>query len=151
MSDRSHTPYFPAPDLCQAFGVSQSTGLSKSKQVRVLLDIDRSSLAWVLPSRVREHPLSSLVMLENGMLLDARSLPRDEQVLLCEAGMIPCVFEDLSPPGGSASANSGAPAPQGRHEERPGTPLPPESSPEGKPVAGAAQRRAPDPNQLELF
>lgn len=45
--DSKEEPYIKALDLYKEFGVSSSTGLSKSKEVRKLLDISEDSAKWM--------------------------------------------------------------------------------------------------------
>ncbi len=97
LHDPSQSPHMPPQALYQAFGVSQSNALAKSKQARDLLDMDQLGLEWSLPSQVVRHPMAWMIVLDNGIMVDARRLKREDQVLLYEAGLIPCVHADLEP------------------------------------------------------
>lgn len=44
---------------------------------------------WCLPSLLAEHPMAWMVFTENGMIIDARSLAREDQALRHQAGLIP--------------------------------------------------------------
>jgi hypothetical protein len=88
--DASQDPHISAKDLYAWFGVSSSTGQSKSKKVRDLLDIGQLDPNWCLPSKLDDNPLAWLVSV-NGLILDARTAPRPVQEQLAAAGMIPHV------------------------------------------------------------
>lgn len=46
--DSKEEPYIKATDLYKAFGVSSSTGASKSKEVKNLLDLSKESQKWLI-------------------------------------------------------------------------------------------------------
>jgi hypothetical protein len=66
--DPSQNPHISAAELYKAFGVAQSTGQGKSKQVRDLLDMSRLDPQWVLPSNLENHPSAIVRQLINTML-----------------------------------------------------------------------------------
>lgn len=86
--DRSQNPYMIAKDLYAEFGVGESTGQSKSKQVRDTLKMSQMDLDWCLPNRIDENPMAWLLSV-NGMIIDARSAPPEVQDRLAAAGLIP--------------------------------------------------------------
>jgi hypothetical protein len=49
---------------------------------------------WCLPSRLHDHPLAWLVETGQGFIIDARNLPKDQQAMLHQAGLIPYVHAD---------------------------------------------------------
>jgi hypothetical protein len=139
--DPDVTPHLSAGDLYKAFGVSQSNALAKSKTARDLLEIDRLSLEWCLPTRVPEHPMAWMVITEIGLMIDARQLPREKQAMLFDAGLIPFVHADRAQP---EAAGDLVPDPSA---QAPGAPIEP-------PVAASQKSPAPDvcPSpQIELF
>ena len=77
-----------------------------------------------------------MVLTDNGMMIDARSLGREDQVLLHQAGLIPYVHADQPP--APAKASPAPPATESRE---------PEPQPRGEAPAG----EAPSSPQLELF
>jgi hypothetical protein len=81
-----------ATEIYQGFGVSQSTGQAKSKQIRDLMNIHQMDPTWCLPSRVDDNPLSWLISI-NGFLIDARQAPRMIQEEAFRKGMIPYLPE----------------------------------------------------------
>jgi len=88
--DSSFEPHISAKDLYAWFGVSSSTGQGKSKQVRDILKISQMAPDWCVPSMMDRNPLAWMISV-NGMILDARSVPRKVQEQLAEAGIIPYV------------------------------------------------------------
>jgi hypothetical protein len=93
--DSTQRLYIPAGALYEAFGVSQGTGQGRSKKVRDLLRMSQFDPHWCLPSRLHDHPMAWLVQTGTGFIVDARRLPRDQQVLLQLAGLIPYVHADV--------------------------------------------------------
>ncbi|MDX2256693.1 MAG: DUF6398 domain-containing protein [Pseudanabaenaceae cyanobacterium bins.39] len=91
--DTSQTPHMKATEIYQVFGVSQSTGQAKSKQVRDLMNIHQIDSSWCLPSRIDDYPLAWMISV-NGFLLDARQAPRAIQEEAFRKGMIPYLPED---------------------------------------------------------
>jgi hypothetical protein len=94
LNDATQTPYMTATALYAQFGVSQSSALAKSKQVRDLLRMSQLDPQWLLPSRVHDHPIVWMVQTPQGFIMDARELPREVQVALHRAGVIPYVHAD---------------------------------------------------------
>lgn len=88
--DPAQTPHIEARDLCDWFGVGISTGQGKSKQVRDMLDMRQMDPKWCLPSLIDRDPTAWLISID-GMILDARTAPRDVQEALATAGLIPYV------------------------------------------------------------
>jgi hypothetical protein len=136
LQDPEQSPHLPAQGLYQGFGVSQSNGQAKSKAVRDALDMNWMDLEWCLPSRLHDHPMAWMVFTDNGMMIDARSLAREDQVLLHQAGLIPYVHADQAPAPAKAS-----PAPRATDSREP----------EPKPRGEAPAADAPASPQLELF
>ncbi|MEZ4527389.1 MAG: DUF6398 domain-containing protein [Desulfobacterales bacterium] len=91
--DKTHQPFMNASELYEAYGVSRSTGLAKSKAVRDLLKMSQLDLTWCLPSRLDDNPLTWLIMV-NGFIVDSRQMPREVQEEAFEKGFIPCIPDD---------------------------------------------------------
>ena len=91
--DKSQTPHIRADELCEIFGVAKSTGGSKSKQIHDLLDINIFDHRWTLPSKLADSPMAWMIMV-NGLIVDARSLPRKIQEIAVEKGLIPYIPGD---------------------------------------------------------
>lgn len=88
--DKSQDPHLSAADLCEGFGVSKSAGSGKSKSVRDLLRMSQFDATWCLPSKLDDNPVAWMIMV-NGYVVDARSLPRDIQEVAYEKGLIPYI------------------------------------------------------------
>jgi hypothetical protein len=91
--DPSQTPHMKATEIYQAFGVSQSTGQAKSKQIRDLMHMHQMDPSWCLPSRLDTNPLVWMISV-NGFLIDARHAPRVIQEEAFYKGLIPYLPED---------------------------------------------------------
>jgi hypothetical protein len=86
--DSSQNPHVSAKELYNWFGVSSSTGQSKSKQVRDILDMHQMDPDWCLPSKLDNNPLAWMISVD-GFILDARSTPREVQEIAYAKGFIP--------------------------------------------------------------
>jgi len=93
--DPSQNPSMQAADLCAAFGVSKSTGGTKSKVVRDLLGISQLDPNWCLPSKIDSNPMAWMIMV-NGLMLDAHYAPREIQEVAYEKGLIPYIPADAT-------------------------------------------------------
>lgn len=83
-------PHLRARDLCALFGSSQSAASAKARDIMRLLGMVRLDPAWCLPSRIHDNPLAWMVMV-NGLIVDARELPREIQEQAWREGAIPYV------------------------------------------------------------
>jgi hypothetical protein len=79
-----------ASDLCALFGVSQSAGAAKSREISRLFDIVPFDPRWSLPSRLADNPLVWMIPI-NGVIVDIRRAPRELQEQAYELGLIPFV------------------------------------------------------------
>lgn len=86
--DSSQTPHMKASELYQKFGVGESTGNGKSKQIRDAMKMSQFDWHWCLPSRLNSHPAAWLISV-NGLMLDARTAPRPIQEEAVRKGLIP--------------------------------------------------------------
>ena len=91
--DPSQTPHMSAREIYKQFGVSQSTGSAKSKQVRDAMDMYQMDPKWSVPSRIDENPLAWMVSI-NGFIVDVRNAPRQFQEEAFRKGLIPYLPED---------------------------------------------------------
>lgn len=91
--DRSQKPYMSAEDICAVFGVSKSSGANKAKLVRNALGISQFDATWFLPSRLAESPIAWLIEV-NGLIVDARYIPRELQEIAYRKGLIPYIPAD---------------------------------------------------------
>lgn len=88
--DSSQKPFVGAKDIYNWFGVSPSTGQSKSKQVRDILDMHQIDPHWCLPSKLDKNPLVWMISL-NGFIVDIRSVSREIQGTAYAQGLIPYI------------------------------------------------------------
>ena len=96
--DPSQKPHVLASEIYSALGVSESAGSTKSRMLRKLFQMHEFDPRWTLPSMLGENPLVWMIQF-NGVILDARSLPREIQVLAHQKGLIPYVPADAGSQG----------------------------------------------------
>ena len=95
LDDPSQSPHCKPKTIYAFFGIAESTGQNKSKEIRDILKMGVFSLAWTLPSRLADNPM--VWMLEvNGLMVDIRRTPIELQQLAFEKGLIPFI-PDLQP------------------------------------------------------
>jgi len=92
--DSTQEPYLSAEQLCDAFGVSKSTGYGKSRDVRSALGMYQFDPRWCLPSLVDRNPYVWMIEMD-GLIMDVRSLPRAIQEIAYRKGLIPYVPEPV--------------------------------------------------------
>jgi hypothetical protein len=80
-------------DIDEGFGVSEATGSAKSKAIRDLLKIHPLDPEWTLPGRMDENPMAWMIEV-NGLIVDARRLPRQIQEEAFRKGLIPYIPGD---------------------------------------------------------
>lgn len=90
--DASQKPTMKAKELYNKFGVSESNGSSKSKQIRDLMKIGVLDPNWTLPSKMNNNPMAWMIMV-NGITIDARYAPREIQEEAFKLGLIPYLPE----------------------------------------------------------
>ena len=88
--DPAQQPHLRVADLCTLFGVSQSAGAAKSREIMRLFDIVPLAPRWSLPSRLADNPLVWMIVV-NGVMVDVRMMPRELQEQAYELGLIPFV------------------------------------------------------------
>jgi len=91
--DKSQTPYIGSSDLYKEFGVGQSTGQGKSKQVRDILKMYQLDPNWSISSRTNSNPMVWMLSV-NGVVVDVRSMPREVQQMALDQGLIPYIPGD---------------------------------------------------------
>lgn len=88
--DKSMPIHMTGKEIAEPFGVSSSTASAKASEIRKALGIDQDKAEWVLPSLMEDNPLLWMVMID-GFVMDARSLPRELQEICFEKKLIPYV------------------------------------------------------------
>ena len=88
LDDPSQVPHCKPKILFEFFGVGESTGQNKSREIREAFRMGPMSPEWTLSSRMADNPL--MWMLEvNGLMIDIRQAPAELQRLAYEQGLIP--------------------------------------------------------------
>jgi hypothetical protein len=82
-----------AAALAEAFDVAQTTAGNKAKSIRDMLKIYIMDAEWTLPSRMGSNPLVWMISV-NGLLVDARYMPREVQEIAFEKGFIPFIPDE---------------------------------------------------------
>ena len=90
LDDPSQTPHCKAKVIYGFFGIGESTGQNKSKEIRDVLKMGPMSPEWTLPSRLAGNPLAWMVQV-NGLIVDVRRMPTDLQQRAFAKGLIPFV------------------------------------------------------------
>jgi hypothetical protein len=93
LGDPSQPHHMKMTDIDEAFGVSEATGSAKSMAIRKLLKIRPFDPDWTLPSRMEDNPLAWMIQV-NGLIVDARHLPREIQEEAYRKGLIPYIHAD---------------------------------------------------------
>ena len=90
LDDPSQHPHCKPKALFEFFGVAQSSGQNKSKEIRDLLEMGPMSPEWTLPSRLADNPLVWMLQV-NGLMIDIREAPAELQRLAYQKGLIPFI------------------------------------------------------------
>ncbi|MDB5299623.1 MAG: hypothetical protein JWO87_1286 [Phycisphaerales bacterium] len=93
LDDKTQKPYIKFTEVDKAFGISPATGAAKSKAIRDLLKINAFDADWTLPSRMADNPMIWMIQV-NGLILDARHVPREIQEEAYRKGIIPYIPAD---------------------------------------------------------
>jgi len=88
--DEDDEPHRAATDLCDRVGVSQSTGSRYARRIRDDLDLKPFDPDWALASEADENPMAWMIQV-NGMLVDARDMPKEVQEEAARKDLIPYV------------------------------------------------------------
>ena len=86
----SQEPHCKSTTIYKFFGIAESTGQNKSKEIRGLLGMYTLSHQWLLPSRLADNPLVWMLQV-NGFMIDIRDAPVEVQRMAFEKGLIPFV------------------------------------------------------------
>ncbi|MGI9174454.1 MAG: DUF6398 domain-containing protein, partial [Rhodothermales bacterium] len=85
---KSFEPYMSTAELCEKMGVSQSNASAKSREIWDRLNLMQMDPAWCLPSLLERNPLAWMIEV-NGMVVDARWMPKEVQEEAYRLGLIP--------------------------------------------------------------
>jgi hypothetical protein len=98
LDDPSQVPHCKPNAIYAFFGIAESTGQNKSREIRELLGMTPMSHRWLLPSRLADNPLVWMLQV-NGFMVDIRNAPLELQRLAYEKGLIPFVPAERSATG----------------------------------------------------
>ncbi len=90
LDDPSQTPHRKPRVIYDFFGIAESTGQNKSREIRETLGMGSFSPDWTLPSRLTKNPLMWMLKV-NGLLVDIRRAPLELQRMAFEKGLIPFI------------------------------------------------------------
>jgi hypothetical protein len=93
--DKSQSPHLKASELCALLGVSEQTASSKAKYIMDNLNIIQMDPRWCLPSKIDKNPLAWMIQV-NGLIVDARWMPREVQEEAYRLGLIPYIPEEAT-------------------------------------------------------
>lgn len=90
--DPSQVPYMRASEISERFGISNSTAAARSRVIQQALKLIQLDPRYCLPGKLADNPLAWLLEID-GIIVDARMLPRPAQEELARRGLIPFVPE----------------------------------------------------------
>ena len=93
LNDPSQPHHMTMADIDERMGVSEATGSAKATAIRKLIKIRPFDPDWTVPSRMDDNPLAWMIQV-NGLLADARRLPREIQEEAFRNGLIPYIPAD---------------------------------------------------------
>jgi hypothetical protein len=86
--DPNQTPHLNSRELCECVGVSQSNASGKAKQILDRLGVTLLDPRWCLPGKLDHNPMAWMIQV-NGLVVDARMMPRPTQEEAFRKGLIP--------------------------------------------------------------
>lgn len=95
LNDPSQPHSMTIADIDKRIGVSEATGSAKATAIRKLVKVRPFDPEWTLPSRMDDNPLAWMIQV-NGLLVDARRVPREIQEEAFRKGLIPYIPGDRS-------------------------------------------------------
>lgn len=104
--DPEQEPHMKAKDLYLNFGVSSSSGGTKSREIQELMDVNFFNGQWTLPSKLEDNPMIWQLSV-NGLIIDVRNAPREIQEEAFRQGLIPYIPADKNKED-KASKNQGS-------------------------------------------
>jgi hypothetical protein len=88
LGDPSQPHHMKMTDIDRGFGVSEATGSAKATAIRSLLRLRPFDPEWTLPGLMEQNPMAWMIQV-NGLIADARHLPREIQEEAFRKGLIP--------------------------------------------------------------
>jgi hypothetical protein len=93
LGDPSQPHHMRMTDIDERMGVSEATGSAKATTIRKLVKIRPLDPEWTLPSLMDQNPVAWMIQV-NGLIVDARRLPREIQEEAFRKGLIPYIPDD---------------------------------------------------------
>jgi hypothetical protein len=93
LDDSSQTPHCKPKVIYEFFGIGESTGQNRSKEIRELLKMAQTAPKWTLPSRLANNSVRWLLQV-NGVTVDICHAPIDLQHLALEKELRPLIPAD---------------------------------------------------------
>ncbi len=93
--DKTQKPHMRADQLCSLMGASQSTASAKANTILNSMKIMLLDPRWCLPSKLDANPMAWLIEV-NGLVVDARWVPREIQEEAHRRGLIPYMPEETA-------------------------------------------------------
>jgi hypothetical protein len=110
LGDPSQPHHMTTDEMAKKIGVSPATLQNKSKAIRDALDIDRVDPRFSTRKMVDQNPMTWMLQLGNGLVVDLRNAPRGAQEAAFRRGLIPYIPADGPPGEGAKSPRKGKPA-----------------------------------------
>jgi hypothetical protein len=102
LDDPSFEPHMTSDQIAEGAGVSKSNMQTKSGTIRRELGLLAMDPRYTLPDRLESNPLAWLIEVD-GVVMDARTAPREIQEAAAAEGVIPFVPSRSGPEGQEAS------------------------------------------------
>ena len=94
ITDPEQKPHMKSKELCRLLGVSESTAMARSKEIRKRFEIGAMDPRLCRESLMDDNPMAWMIQLDNGMIDDARRYPRRAQQQMVDMGLIPYVHPE---------------------------------------------------------
>ena len=95
LGDPSQPHHMKMSEIDERIGVSEATGSAKATAIRKLLKIHPFDPEWTLRGLMDQNPMAWMIEV-NGLIADARRLPREIQEVAFHKGLIPYIPADRS-------------------------------------------------------
>ncbi|MGD0088870.1 MAG: DUF6398 domain-containing protein [Planctomycetota bacterium] len=92
LADKAQKPHMATDQLCKLWGVGQSTVSAKHAAIRKALDLMPFYPPYSLKSNLANNPMVWMITV-NGLMMDARTAPREIQEEAFRKGVIPYIPE----------------------------------------------------------
>lgn len=95
LNDATQTPHCSSKSIVDFFGIAESTGHNKSREIRDLLKMSPLSPEWTLQSGLADNPMVWMLQVD-GLVIDIRHASLELQQLAFEKGLIPFIPAERS-------------------------------------------------------